>query len=655
MIKTSTSKLLGASLSALLAVGATHSHAGSWQQNVSIGGFNKVHIYTPDSSSPIGDGKSLLVVLHGCTQSIDAYLTANLEAAAEEYGMVIAVPDAMNKAGFSCWSYWQGAKSRTSGDYKNLITLANTMSGDANRGIDPDQVYISGLSSGAAFANTTACIAPDVFAGMGISAGPSIGTSSNGAIGSCETANVTSRCNSYAGSYASNFDTQIASIAHGTSDTTVDDCYNTQNAEGMAGVYNVDELPGTNTFSEGSRTATETLWQDGRVSMLWLNGVDHSWSGGQGASGSYVSGAGVNYARYLGDYFIEHNKRVDRNSGPELSNITVSTSGSQILVSGTATDIEGSVQSVTAEFSGSTTDSVSGGTDASGFFTLTSPSLADGLYAVTVTATDNEGAAGEAYTETQRVGPEPPPAAPELSGVSAQANGQCVSVTGTVVDQNQDLDTVEVAFSNGTVPASVVGTAFSAEQCNLPGGAGSATVTATDLTDLSSTETVAFVADAGVTATLDQHISAGRLDYTNYANCYLEYSTAAFRLNEVSAGGGQCLWQDDDASCTGPQVSCSGGSGGGSGSGSGSSGGSSSSSSSSGGSGSGSSSGGESCTEHATYNYYQKTAGRAYSTGNAMAPDYFAQGTDTPMPGSTWGLNTLHSTDGTSWSLGSCP
>ena len=52
--------------------------AGSWQQNVSVGGFNKVHLYTPDSVSAIGQGRGLLVVLHGCTQSIDAYLSANL-------------------------------------------------------------------------------------------------------------------------------------------------------------------------------------------------------------------------------------------------------------------------------------------------------------------------------------------------------------------------------------------------------------------------------------------------------------------------------------------------------------------------------------------------------------------------------------------------
>lgn len=617
---------------------ASTTQAGSWQQNVAVGGFNNVHIYTPDSSSAIGDGKSLLIVLHGCVQPINNYLTANLEDAAEEFGMVVAVPDAMNKSGYSCWYYWDSTKSRSHGDYKNLINLANALSGDSARGIDPDQVYIAGLSSGASFANTTACLAPDVFAGVGVSAGPSIGTSSNGALGPCESADVTSRCNTYAGSYASHFATQIASIAHGDADTTVNQCYNEQNAGGMAGVYGVSQLSGTNTVSEGGLTAGETLWENGRVSMLWLNGVDHAWSGGAGASGGYISSASINYARYLGQFFLDNNKRVDRNKGPVLSDVEISTNGDRILVSGTATDAEGSVSDVETTFSGDSISSAKGGVDGSGFFSLTSGALADDLYLVTVVATDNEGAESEPYAQTVRLGPEPPPTAPELSDISAAASGQCVTVSGTVVDENQDLDSVEVAFGNGTVTVVVTGTGFAAEQCNLPGGDGSAQVTATDLTGLSDTASVSFTVDAGVTATLDSHIAAGRLDYTAYSNCYLEYGSAPFRLDEYSVSGGQCQWRDDDASCVGPQVACTGG---------GSSGGSSSGGSS-GGSGS-------SCSEHSTYNYYHKTAGRAYSTGNPMAPDYFANGSDDAMPGSTWGWNTLHSGDGSSWQLGTCP
>ncbi|MBB3167676.1 extracellular catalytic domain type 1 short-chain-length polyhydroxyalkanoate depolymerase [Simiduia aestuariiviva] len=540
-------------------------HAGSWQSNVAVGGFNRVHIYTPNSLSPIGSGKSLLIVLHGCTQSIDAYKTANLELAAEQYGMVVAVPDAMNKSGYSCWHYWDSTKSRNHKDYKNLISLATSLSSDSSRNIDADQVYIAGLSSGAAFANTTACLAPDVFAGMGISAGPSIGTSSSGAIGTCESANVTSRCNSYAGSFATHFATQIASIAHGDKDTTVDTCYNQQNANGMAGVYGVALQSGSQTLSEGNKTAQQFLWEDGRVSMLWLNNLDHSWSGGTGASGSYISSASINYASYLGEFFKNNNQRVSRNTAPTLSNVTAFANGNSLQVSGRATDLEGSVASVTVaidDFDSSTpliTLSIS--TDGADNFSVSANNLADDLYQITVTATDNEGAVTSPATVlTQRVGPEPPATAPVIQSVNATLNGQCATVTGTVYDDNNNLSSVSVSFSNGTQMATLTGNQFSAEQCNLPGGQNTATVTATDSTSLSSQSSVSFTVDAGSTGNYNHHINAGHITWGDgYSACYLAFGTSAFTMREYSAGNNQCEWiADGEPSCNGPTQACSG-------------------------------------------------------------------------------------------------
>ncbi|ASK33401.1 esterase [Alcanivorax sp. N3-2A] len=621
---------------------ASNAHAGAWQDNQTLGGFNRVHLYTPDTVSPVGSGRALLIVLHGCTQSIDVYKNANLDDAAEEYGMVVAVPDAMNKAGFSCWSYWQGSKSRTAGDYKNLINLANDLKADSSLNIDPNQVYIAGLSSGASFANTTACLAPDVFAGVGVSAGPSVGTSSSGALGPCEQANVQANCSSLAGGYQSAFETQIASIAQGDADSTVNLCYNQQNADGMAALYGVSELAGSNTLNEGAgHTAEEHLWQDGRVSMLWFNGLDHAWSGGAGASGSYIGSVSINYARYLGGFFADNNQRVDRNHPPVVDQVQALTNGQSIEVSGSASDDDGSVQSVTVLIDGLNGggDSLTTSVDANGQFQASSASLADDLYTVAVSATDNSGAESEPAIQTVRVGPEPAPAAPQLSAISVSLDGQCATVSGQVVDQNQNLDSVTVTFATGDVSATVDGVQYSARACELPGGANSATVAATDSGGLSATDQIDFNIDAGQTATLDQHIAAGRLDYTNYANCYLEYGTATFKLNQTPLNG-QCQWQDDDASCTGPVVACSGAGGG-----------------DNGGEDDGDDDGtppASGCEAVSAYNYYHKVAGRAYSTGNALAPDYFAQGSDQPMSGSTWGLNTLHSDDGSVWELGSC-
>ena len=544
-------------------------YGGSWQQNVAIGGFNKVHIYTPDSMSPIGEGKSLLIVLHGCVQPIDNFLTANLEVAAETYGMVIAIPDAMNKAGYSCWSYWQGSIARTAGDYKNLINLANTLSSDSNQTIDAKQIYIAGLSSGGAMSAQVACLAPDIFSGVAPSAGPTIGTSSNGAITTCETVSPTTfkaRCEGYAGTAKNHFATQIAAIGHGTADTAVNTCYNQQNSDGFANVYGVSQLTGSNIISEGSgHSAAETLWTDNRIAMLWFDNLDHSWSGGAGAGGDYIAGNSINFASYLGQYFAENNKRVDRNSGPTISNHSAVDESSHIVISGNAIDSEGSVSNVSLNIY--TLDSGtavlietlnSQAAVADGAYSVTSTLLADGLYQVTSTATDNEGKTGDSASVTTRVGPEPPETAPVLSNINLVVAGQCISITGSVIDINQDLASVVVSFANGDISANISENNFAAEQCNLAGGGQNATVTATDTTDLSSTETVTFTIDAGVIGNYNLHINSGHITWGNgYSACYLAFGSNEFTMREYPAGSEQCQWiADGEPSCAGPSQSC---------------------------------------------------------------------------------------------------
>jgi poly(hydroxyalkanoate) depolymerase family esterase len=565
------SKIITNILIAILLLFSPQNFAGSWQQNVTIAGFNNVHIYTPDSNSTIGTGKSLLIVLHGCVQPINNYLTAKLEDAAEAHGMVIAVPDAMNKAGYSCWSYWQGTISRTSGDYKNLINLANTLSSDNSRSIDPKQVYITGLSSGAAMSAQAACLAPDIFAGVAPSAGPTIGTSSNGAITTCETVSTStfkSRCEGYAGTAKSHFSTQIAVIGHGTADTTVNTCYNQQNANGFATVYGVNQLSGTNNITEGAgHTASETLWENNRVSMLWFDSLDHSWSGGAGASGDYIANDSINFADYLGQFFADNNQRVDRNTGPVISNHSAIENNSTLIISGNAIDVEGSVTNVTLTISAldsglpieveSLSSSVNSGDNS---YSATTRALNDGLYQITAIATDNESKDGDPVSITSRVGPEPPATPPTLSGISAAISGQCATITGVVIDINENLTEVVVNFATGNITAALNGSQYTAEQCNLPGGSNTATITAIDSTSLSSTDSIQFTIDAGVTGDYNLHISEGHITWgVGYSACYLEFGTADFTMREYPSGTDQCQWiADGSPSCAGSSQSCIG-------------------------------------------------------------------------------------------------
>ena len=261
-------------------------------------------------------------------------------------------------------------------------------------------------------------------------------------------------------------------------------------------------------------------------------------------------------------------------------------------------------------------------------------SLEDNLYEVSLVAFDQEGVASELSIELIRIGPEPANQPPSLSNTEVIVTGDCVAVAGRVLDINNDIASVTVQIDQGMQQPSVLnGTEYTYSQCGIAGGEHQLTITASDMAGLSAVEISSFVVDAGVIAVLQAHIDAGRLDFTAYASCFLEYgSTNPFRLDEVQVNETQCQWSDGMA-CAGPAQSCSG---------------SDSPPQPPPNSGA--------CNEVSAYNYYHKLAGRAYSEGAVLAPDYFAQGSNDALPGSTWGLNTVHQLDDDSiWSLGSCP
>lgn len=281
----------------------SNANAGSWSTE-SSGGFSQVIRYIPDTVSPVGNKRSLLIILHGCMQPISSFKTANLEMVAEEFGMVISMPDAEHKQGFNCWGYWTGTKSRSTGDYKNVINLAKEYMDDPELDIDPKQVYLAGLSSGGAFAMTTWCLAPDIFAGVAAVGAPILGSSSAGGWFPPSPGDTAKKCISYAGKYKDYFNSQQVSIAHGTADTTVNITDAEHNAKALAIVLGTDKNQGKRSIDD---MAEEELWFDlsgsNKVSLLKMFGVGHAWPGGAGASGEYIDGTNINYGEYLAEFF----------------------------------------------------------------------------------------------------------------------------------------------------------------------------------------------------------------------------------------------------------------------------------------------------------------------------------------------------------------
>ncbi|MEM9459880.1 MAG: PHB depolymerase family esterase [Myxococcota bacterium] len=307
--------------------------ASAWRSGWSVralGGLTG-SVYMPASSGTTGQGRGLLVALHGCAQTYgDLETYGNWTDTAEDYGMVVSLPG-VGGGGvyFGCWDYYGASHSRQFGDAGDLLDHVDALLADPELGIDPDQVYIAGLSSGGGMAMVMGCLAPDVFAGVGIAAGPTVGTSAF-QIGNVSTSvgAATNDCDNLAGGSASSFGTQLAAVISGTMDYTVAQGYSDLNAEVFAELYAdaagqaslstdpvaVGSLPGY------QPSGTGTLYEDAagpRVLRVSVDGMGHAWPAGSGPGPEigFVATEGVDFTRVLADLFTTNNRRVAPGGG----------------------------------------------------------------------------------------------------------------------------------------------------------------------------------------------------------------------------------------------------------------------------------------------------------------------------------------------------
>ncbi len=297
----------------------------AWETR-NAGGMS-VHVYTPGADSPLG-GHALLIALHGCTQSATQLKDfGNFEHAAEDFGMVIALPDVPGGGVYAgCWNYYGALHNGTSGDDAAVISLAETLLADGALGIDPAQVYLAGFSSGGGEALVVGCLAPDLFAGVGAAAGPSLGTAAT-QIGqvSQTAAGAAMLCNQYAAGNADALGSQLGVAFTDAQDFVVAQGYAGINADMFASVY---ASPTSSAFDvatvEGAMPAGQgTYYADGegpRVALIQsTSGGGHAWPAGSGEAGggiSYVAGTGVDFAYFLATFFTANNRRADGDWDP---------------------------------------------------------------------------------------------------------------------------------------------------------------------------------------------------------------------------------------------------------------------------------------------------------------------------------------------------
>lgn len=123
---------------------------------------------------------ALVVVLHGCTQTAADYdHGAGWSTLADRYGFALLMPEqqhANNPSGCFNW-FLPGDTQRDRGEAASIRQMIAKMVRE--KGVDPDRVFITGLSAGGAMTSAMLACYPEVFAAGAIVAGLPYGAAGN--------------------------------------------------------------------------------------------------------------------------------------------------------------------------------------------------------------------------------------------------------------------------------------------------------------------------------------------------------------------------------------------------------------------------------------------------------------------------------------------
>ncbi|MDM0078633.1 PHB depolymerase family esterase [Variovorax sp. J2P1-59] len=114
----------------------------------------------------------MVVMLHGAWQDpVDFAAGTAMNAAAERHGFVVLYPaQSARHNAQQCWNWFDAAhQSRTRGEPARLTSLTSEVARDLH--VDPDRIYVAGLSAGGAMAALLGDLFPDIYSAVGVHSG----------------------------------------------------------------------------------------------------------------------------------------------------------------------------------------------------------------------------------------------------------------------------------------------------------------------------------------------------------------------------------------------------------------------------------------------------------------------------------------------------
>ncbi|MFZ0422202.1 MAG: PHB depolymerase family esterase [Xanthobacteraceae bacterium] len=273
-------------------------------------GVRSYKLYIPSRHE--GQALPLVVMLHGCTQSPDDFAAGTrMNLIAEEqncFAVYPAQPSAANPA--KCWNWFRPTdQQRDLGEPSLVAGITRQVMRDYL--VDPERVYVGGLSAGAAAAAVMGATYPDLYAAIGVHSGLACGAAND-----LPTAFVAMRQGDMADALASggiapfqrNGEAVPTIVFHGDSDTTVHPRNGDHVIARSIGTTNArktvqrGQVPGGHAYTRTIHTGPS-----GRATLEhWeIHGAAHAWSGGSPA-GSFTDPKGPDATREMLRFFLEH-------------------------------------------------------------------------------------------------------------------------------------------------------------------------------------------------------------------------------------------------------------------------------------------------------------------------------------------------------------
>jgi poly(hydroxyalkanoate) depolymerase family esterase len=274
-------------------------------------GSRDYKLYVPPAY--VGAPMPLVVMLHGCKQNPDDFAAGTrMNELARQHGFLVAYPAQTTRAnGSNCWNWFERTHQQRDGPEPSLLA---GIAADVARthAVNGGQVFVAGLSAGAAMAVILGREYPELFAAVAVHSGLPAGAAHD--VPSAFAAMHGRRAAPAAAQPTPPASRPVRTIVfHGDADATVTAANGAAVVAQAVAAFEQQRLPlqrlGSSAASaDGQRsTTTRFIADDGHTAVEdWVvHGGAHAWFGGS-AAGSYTDPRGPDASAEIVRFFLQH-------------------------------------------------------------------------------------------------------------------------------------------------------------------------------------------------------------------------------------------------------------------------------------------------------------------------------------------------------------